>query len=747
MAQPTAFDNGGIHLDSTTPMNIDDPALPKWLHDWVKGTGQFKGLPPFTGTWTTDDNGKVLTRGMPGGESGRSSWGGNRDHKGQMNWNNKAFGDLGGILGSGSPGNSEANFGSYTGGPGYMVKADNGAILGAPGGSGVLEVIYANPASGQKFGEADGDFVGPGTDQSGYYRNDWKDHTGHVHTSFATGPDGSPYGLPKGTDIRQGQGGFPSWVYGLASQFGLEASTYAGHQEGSGFNRGIDWWPRGHADMSGASYSDDERSRLQTFAQFVSTSGVFAKHGGGANVGVGNHPNEGGDSGAGGMPSFSGGDSGGGFSGGGSGGGFSGGDSGGGSGGGSGGLSAGSGGVGGGGSMPELSGGLGGGSGSPSDPKQQAAAAIVAEGRRRGYTDEQIQWVLADSIGESGLSSTVSNGDHKGLFQQDSGYAGRDTLQGQVSGFYDRLDKTNPNMDIGDRIAKKPSEGGVEGGGYGPDWISGHLGEAQGYMTGAGGRGGAAAAMGGNRKVRELNDKITDLTTQIRETQAEIDHPKGNKARTQDATDKLNDRLAKLNRELGEAKSDLSTTSTTGAGGGRGQGSGPLAGLSALFGGGGEGDDDSLKSLADIGTNGLMQSFLPPGFINPFGTTAMHAGSVIFSFLGALMSGKGSNMAGALMSGKGSNMVGAARGGGGAGGGVNVGGGQIPAWGSFSPGGMPNAAQSGFTGGGPSVDNSQHFEGANFGYSHEDIQPTLTNAKAATSRATGTIDSSRMWSA
>jgi hypothetical protein len=378
-------------------------------------------------------------------------------------------------------------------------------------------------------------------------------------------------------------------------------------------------------------------------------------------------------------------------------------------------------------------------SGAPSggDSKQQAAAAIIAEGKRRGYTDEQIQWVLADSIGESGLSTTAANGDHKGLFQQDASYKNRDTLQGQVSGFYDRLDKTSSDMSIGDRISKTPAQGGVEGGGYGPDWISQHLGDAKTYMAGVGdglsaGDGGEGMGVGGGRgghKIRELNDKIADLTTKIKETQDKIDHPTGKKPRTQQQTDVLNDRLAKLNRELGEAKSDLGEAQA--GGGGRG-GKGGLAGLF-----GAQGGDDSLKSLADIGTNGIMQSFLPEGFINPFGTTAMHAGSVIFSFLGALMSGKGSNMAGALMSGRGSNMVGAGAG--------NY---AVNSQGQLVPRGeMPSAAGGGggMGGGGPMIDASQHFEGASFGHSNEAIAPVIQHAKTATLRSTGTIDSSRVY--
>jgi hypothetical protein len=60
------------------------------------------------------------------------------------------------------------------------------------------------------------------------------------------------YGLPVGTSITYGAAGFPEWVYELAQAFGLQTSTYPGHQESeraeAGFaanpkrqNRGIDW--------------------------------------------------------------------------------------------------------------------------------------------------------------------------------------------------------------------------------------------------------------------------------------------------------------------------------------------------------------------------------------------------------------------------------------------------------------------------------------------------------------------------
>lgn len=60
------------------------------------------------------------------------------------------------------------------------------------------------------------------------------------------------YGLPTGTQISYGQAGFPYWVYEVARQFNLRASTYPGHQEShrdepgyapnpQRLNRGIDW--------------------------------------------------------------------------------------------------------------------------------------------------------------------------------------------------------------------------------------------------------------------------------------------------------------------------------------------------------------------------------------------------------------------------------------------------------------------------------------------------------------------------
>lgn len=80
-----------------------------------------------------------------------------------------------------------------------------------------------------------------------------------------SGASGS-YGMPPGTNINYGGGGFPGWVYNVAKAHGVKASTYAGHQESNrneagyapnprGLNRGIDW--------SGSV------SAMQRFAEYV----------------------------------------------------------------------------------------------------------------------------------------------------------------------------------------------------------------------------------------------------------------------------------------------------------------------------------------------------------------------------------------------------------------------------------------------------------------------------------------------
>lgn len=80
----------------------------------------------------------------------------------------------------------------------------------------------------------------------------------------------TPYGMPPGTNITYGSPGFPAWVYEICTQFGIQASTYAGHQEDNrgeagyapnpqGLNRGIDW--------------DGPTDKLQKWAEYLIANG------------------------------------------------------------------------------------------------------------------------------------------------------------------------------------------------------------------------------------------------------------------------------------------------------------------------------------------------------------------------------------------------------------------------------------------------------------------------------------------
>lgn len=64
----------------------------------------------------------------------------------------------------------------------------------------------------------------------------------YLGTSIYGGGAREPYaGVAAGTNIEYGSGGFPQWVYNVASSFGLQPTTYPGHQESGGTNKGIDW--------------------------------------------------------------------------------------------------------------------------------------------------------------------------------------------------------------------------------------------------------------------------------------------------------------------------------------------------------------------------------------------------------------------------------------------------------------------------------------------------------------------------
>lgn len=77
-------------------------------------------------------------------------------------------------------------------------------------------------------------------------------------------------GLPVGSAINYGEGGFPDWVYQVGNEFGMVASTYAGHQEGGGTNKGIDWAPKG------VSWNTPEGAEMMTkYAKYLASLGIM----------------------------------------------------------------------------------------------------------------------------------------------------------------------------------------------------------------------------------------------------------------------------------------------------------------------------------------------------------------------------------------------------------------------------------------------------------------------------------------
>ncbi|MFW0796559.1 phage tail tape measure protein [Gordonia sp. CPCC 205515] len=75
--------------------------------------------------------------------------------------------------------------------------------------------------------------------------------------------------------------------------------------------------------------------------------------------------------------------------------------------------------------------------------RDDVAKKIIIEGKRRGYSDAEIQAILATAIQESNLSPTAQGGGGAwhGVFQQDSSYPGRDDPNANISAFYSRLDE------------------------------------------------------------------------------------------------------------------------------------------------------------------------------------------------------------------------------------------------------------------------------------------------------------------
>ncbi|MDF3280488.1 phage tail tape measure protein [Gordonia sp. N1V] len=228
------------------------------------------------------------------------------------------------------------------------------------------------------------------------------------------------YGLPSGTSISYGSGGFPDWVTKLGEEHHVKPSTYAGHQESdraeAGYapnpghlNRGIDWSGSVDEMQAFAEYLVGIAPSTPTLEQVIwmnpntgqkigwhgrspDTDGsYFASDYGGHTDHV--HMRASGPVGVAAAAN---------------------------------------------GQQPQ---GIQDITLTAQSSREDVARKIIAEGRKRGYTDAEIADILSDAIQESNLDPEAQNGNWKGIFQQDSSYPGRDDPNTQITGFYDRLDE------------------------------------------------------------------------------------------------------------------------------------------------------------------------------------------------------------------------------------------------------------------------------------------------------------------
>ncbi|AIM49909.1 tail length tape measure protein [Mycobacterium phage Ariel] len=126
---------------------------------------------------------------------------------------------------------------------GNLATAPLQAMLGkiaaqGDGSYGIIGMLFGKSKDGLEDYDSSGNYVGSDSSSGGGF-------SAPGQASFgAPMGGGEPYGLPVGTDsggYGNGGGEFPPWVHQLGAAFGLKPSTYPGHQEKDGLNKGIDW--------------------------------------------------------------------------------------------------------------------------------------------------------------------------------------------------------------------------------------------------------------------------------------------------------------------------------------------------------------------------------------------------------------------------------------------------------------------------------------------------------------------------
>ncbi|AXQ60645.1 tape measure protein [Gordonia phage Ali17] len=252
------------------------------------------------------------------------------------------------------------------------------------------QVIWMNPNTGERIGVADGQLVGPGTSQPGYYAADWSGHQDHVHTRQSYSLGGTPQGT-KGIDDTPGGAAGAS----LGGSPGGSSSTPIGSGIGSSSGGSSSWGNSG----GGSKYnSADEASKANVVPVWVENWPASIGGGGG---GLGATP-MGVDAGlGGGAPA----------------------------------AAAPAGGS----AVPA---GAGIGKLTRGSSKQEVGEAIYWEARKRGYSHEDAVKLISTGLQESGLRPDAigGGGAWHGIYQQDTSYPGRDDPNKNIAAFFDRMD-------------------------------------------------------------------------------------------------------------------------------------------------------------------------------------------------------------------------------------------------------------------------------------------------------------------
>ena len=253
------------------------------------------------------------------------------------------------------------------------------------------QVIWMNPNTGERIGVADGQLVGPGTSQPGYYAADWSGHQDHVHTRQSYSLGGTPQGT-RGINDTPGGASTPS----LGGTPGGSSSTPIGSGIGSSSSGSGSSW--GNSGGGSKFNSADEASKANVVPVWVENWPATIGGGGGS---LGGTP-MGADAGLGGTPA----------------------------------APAAAGGP------AAVPSGAGLGKLTRSSSKDEVGEAIYWEARKRGYSHEDAVKIISTGLQESGLSPTAigGGGAWHGVYQQDTSYPGRDDPNKNIAAFLDRMD-------------------------------------------------------------------------------------------------------------------------------------------------------------------------------------------------------------------------------------------------------------------------------------------------------------------